>query len=105
MPGRLVGSLVFAAAAAAGASDPWTRSRATDGIDPALVVNPIAITPEIRAAAATLGGGDRGSTVDQLKRTQSALYDTSRFSFDYDAEETLTAAETLVAGRGNCVAF
>ena len=62
------------------------------------------IIPEVKAAADSFSGGV-GGTVDQLRRIQSALFDTARFTFDYDAGLTETAAEALAAGRGNCVAF
>lgn len=104
MRGLLLGRLILAAAAAAHAADPWSKMLVKRGVDPALVANPIEITPEIRTAADTFAGAGIG-TIDQLRRIQSSLYDGSRFSFDYDADETLTAAETLAAGRGNCVAF
>jgi Flp pilus assembly protein TadD len=36
---------------------------------------------------------------------QSALFDATRFTFDYDAALTGTAAEALATRRGNCVSF
>jgi len=98
--------IVMLALAGAGAlaSDPWSTALRKRGIDPALVENPIAITPEIRAAADALSGRG-GGTIDELKRIQSALFDTTRFSLDYDAATTTTAAEALASGRGNCVSF
>jgi len=92
------------AASAASASDSWSKGLARRGVDPGLVANPIEVTPEIRAAADALSGGPAG-TVDQLRRIQEALFDASRFTFDYDAKLTYTAAEALAARRGNCVAF
>jgi tetratricopeptide (TPR) repeat protein len=104
MRGHLVGSLLLAVSVAAQPTDPWTKGIEKRGIDPALVENPIAVTPEIRADAARLAGGV-GGTVDQLKRIQNALFDASHFTFDYDAPLTLTAAQALAARRGNCVSF
>lgn len=103
MRGWLV-PFLLAAAATAQAADPWSKAMSKRGVDPAVAENPIAITPEIRAAADAFAGGT-GGTVDQLRRIQNALYDRSRFTFDYDAERTLTAAEALAARSGNCVAF
>lgn len=97
-------AMLAAAASPSPAADAWSKALVKRGIDPALVLNPIAITPEVRAAAETFSGG-AGGTVDQLKRMQSALFDTTRFTFDYDAGLTETAAEALASGRGNCVAF
>jgi tetratricopeptide (TPR) repeat protein len=95
---------LLAAAVPSRADDVWAKALAKRGIDPALVANPIAITPEIKAAAESFSGG-AGGKVDQLRRMQSALFDTTRFTFDYEAGLTETAAEALAAGRGNCVAF
>jgi Flp pilus assembly protein TadD len=96
--------LLVAAAPSLPAADPWSSALAKRGIDPALVENPIAITPEIRAAAYSLSG-QGGDTVDVLRRIQSALFDTTRFTFDYESGLTVTAAEALAAGRGDCVSF
>ena len=104
-PARLfVLATLLAAPLATQAADSWTKALVRRGIDPAQVENPIAVTPEIKAAANSFSGGG-GGTVDQLKRMQSALFDTTRFTFDYDAGLTETAAEALASGRGNCVAF
>jgi Flp pilus assembly protein TadD len=97
-------ALLVASASGSGAADPWSTALIKRGIDPTLVENPIAMTPEIREAADLYSGRGSG-TVDQLKRIQSALFDTSRFTFDYDSMLTETAAEALAAGRGNCVSF
>lgn len=86
------------------ASDAWSKGLVRRGVDPALVENPIEITPEIKRAAEEMSGGG-GGTVDQLKRIQSALFDAKRFTFDYEAGLTYTASEALAAGRGNCVSF
>src|SRR5262245_40761813 len=104
-PARLfVLASVLAIATASRAADAWTSALTKRGIDPALVENPIAQTPEIRAAAESFSGRG-GGTGDQLKRIQTALFDTSRFTFDYDSMLTETAAEALSAARGNCVSF
>jgi tetratricopeptide (TPR) repeat protein len=85
-------------------ADPWSKALSRCGADPALVENPIAITPDIEAAAFTLSGGT-GDALSQLRSLQSALFDPSRFTFDYDAHLTETASQALRSGRGNCVAF
>jgi tetratricopeptide (TPR) repeat protein len=100
----LVVAACVVAQAAARADDAWGRSLKRRGVDPALVVNPIEITPQVREAADELSGNG-GNVVDQLKRMQSALFDPGRFTFDYEAGLTYTAAEALAARRGNCVAF
>jgi tetratricopeptide (TPR) repeat protein len=89
---------------AAAAGDPWERALARRGVDSALLPNPIAITPEIEQSAREYSGAGTGD-VDKLRRIQSALFDSSRFTFVYDAEATYTAAEALAARRGNCVAI
>ena len=100
----LVVATLLAATAPSRADDAWAKALARRGIDPALTENPIAITPEIKAAAEAFSGGS-GETVDQLRRMQSALFDTTRFTFNYEAGLTETAAEALASRRGNCVAF
>jgi tetratricopeptide (TPR) repeat protein len=102
-PFRLL-AVLMAATLQARAADPWSTALKRRGIDPALVENPIAITAEIKAAAAEMSGRG-GGTVDALKRLQSGLFDTTRFTFDYESALTATAADALAAGRGNCVSF
>lgn len=93
-----------ARAASAPPGDSWTKALARRGVDPSVVENPIAVTPAIKAAAESFAGGV-GGTIDELRRIQNALFDRTRFTFDYDAGLTETAAEALASGRGNCVAF
>jgi Flp pilus assembly protein TadD len=100
----LVVAAWLAAAPATGTEDAWSKALRRRGVDPALVEDPIAMTPDVRRAADELSGGG-GNVVDQLKRLQRALFDPARFTFDYDAGLTYTAAEALAARRGNCVAF
>jgi tetratricopeptide (TPR) repeat protein len=100
----LVVATLLAAPAPSRASDPWGKALAKRGIDPALVDDPIGITPEIKAAADAMAGRGSG-TIDQLERLQNALFDATRFTFDYEAGLTETAAEALASRRGNCVAF
>jgi tetratricopeptide (TPR) repeat protein len=101
-----IAMLLFVASACgeSTAATAWEQALAKRGIDASLAPDPIAITPEVRAAADAIAGGT-GGTVDQLKRIQDALFDRSRFTFDYDAGLTETAAEALAARRGNCVSF
>jgi Flp pilus assembly protein TadD len=101
---RWVLATLVASTTASWAADPWSAALIKRGIDPTLVENPIAMTPEIRLAADTFSGRG-GGTVDELKRIQSALFDTTRFTFDYDSMLTETAAEALASARGNCVSF
>ncbi|HEX4825440.1 MAG TPA: tetratricopeptide repeat protein [Candidatus Polarisedimenticolaceae bacterium] len=96
-------SAVLAAGAGPG-SESWARRVERRGVDASLVVDPIAITPEVRAAADRFSGGG-GDQVDQLRRLQAALFDASSFHFDYDPALTATAADALELRRGNCVAF
>jgi len=100
----VVVAMLLATPVGSRAADSWTKALDKRGIDPSLIEDPIAITPEIKAAANAMAGGG-GGTVDQLKRLQSALFDATRFTFDYEAGLTETAAQALSTGRGNCVAF
>jgi Flp pilus assembly protein TadD len=92
------------AASTAHAADGWSKVLARRGADPALAENPIEVTPDIEAAAFALSGGG-GDALLQLRSLQGALFDASRFTFDYDAHLTETASEALRSKRGNCVAF
>jgi tetratricopeptide (TPR) repeat protein len=99
----LVGMLAVAGLVSA-AADSWSVALKKRGIDPGLVENPIAITPEIKTAAKEFSG-TAGGTIDALRRIQSALFDTTRFTFDYESGLTETAAAALASRRGNCVSF
>ncbi len=92
------------AASAAPSHDAWSSAIARRGLDPALVPNPIDVTPEVKAAAAAVTGA-AGGTIEELKRIQAALFDKTKFTFDYDAGLTETASEALASGHGNCVSF
>ncbi len=95
---------LFLGASTARAADGWSKVLARRGADPALAENPIEITADIEAAAFALSGG-AGDGLLQLRSLQGALFDASRFTFDYDAHLTETASEALRSKRGNCVAF
>jgi tetratricopeptide (TPR) repeat protein len=107
---RAAGAVLLAALALAclrpalASEDPWDRALRKRGVDPALLPNPIAITPEIEAATREYVGGG-GGQIDQLRRIQSALFDTSKFTFVYDPGATYSAAEAMRERRGNCVAI
>jgi Flp pilus assembly protein TadD len=81
----------------------WAEEVRERGLDPAEVVNPLETTPAMRALAAQLGRGS--SQLQQLTALQSALFDTTKFTFDYEGDVSLTAREAFLARRGNCVAF
>ena len=99
----LVGSLT-ACAFSADAAETWSNALMRRGVDPALVENPIALTPEIAAAAEAITGRG-GAGIDELESIQAAILDRSRFTFVYDERLTETASAALASGRGNCVAF
>jgi tetratricopeptide (TPR) repeat protein len=82
----------------------WARALTRRGVDPALLPDPIAVTPPIESAAREYAGAGLGD-VDKLRRIQAALFDSSKFTFVYDAGATFTASEALAARRGNCVAI
>ena len=73
------------------------------GIDPASRPDPLETTDEMRETALRIGG--QGSPTDRLRRLQRFLFDEAEFRFDYEAEATLTAAESFQVRRGNCVSF
>ncbi len=81
IPSGLFLAMLAAAGSPGRADDAWSKELVKRGIDPALVENPIAITQEIRSAADAMSG-----------RIQSALFDASRFTFDYAAAARLASA-------------
>ncbi len=81
----------------------WESAVRERGLDPTVLANPLAITPEMRDVARLVAGGGDGA--EQLQRLQAYLFDQESFPFTYDARATLTAAEAFAQRRGNCVAF
>ncbi len=81
----------------------WRRALADRGVDPGLVSDPLASTPEMQDEAERLARG--GTASQQLYALQSSLFDTDLFPFDYASRVTLTAREAFEQRRGNCVSF
>ncbi len=82
----------------------WAEVVRARGLDPAEVVYPFTITPEMEAwaeermAAAT-------SVLGRLERLQRGLFDEEGFPFRYDEELTLPAHEAFRRREGNCLSF
>jgi tetratricopeptide (TPR) repeat protein len=83
--------------------DDWTAALRAHGVDPAILDNPIAATPQMARAAREYAG--RGDASDRLGRIQDALFDPDTYTFEYAAARTLTAVEAFEQRRGNCVSF
>jgi tetratricopeptide (TPR) repeat protein len=81
----------------------WAAVMQAHGVDPAIFRNPIAATSEMEDAAREYA--DRGDAVDKLENLQNALFDPAAFTFEYDSDRTLTAAEAFEGRSGNCVSF
>lgn len=81
----------------------WEREVRHLGLDPDVVGNPVAYTPEMRAKALQVAG--QGRVPEQLGKLQAHLFDRGEFPFTYDARGTFTAAEAFETRRGNCVSF
>lgn len=77
-------------------------------VDPALLDAPevafLDLSPEMKSFvdAVVPASGTREQRIDALFQT---LRDNAAFAIDYDANATLTAAETFRQRRGNCLAF
>lgn len=108
----LVGLLVAASlwsACAPGLPDPrhaekvWAEQVRERGLDPSRVVNPVAVTEEMRQTAREVAG--RQDPREQLRALQRYLFDPEQFPFDYETRGTYTAAEAFEHRRGNCVSF
>lgn len=81
----------------------WAKKVRERGLDPATVVNPLAITAEmVETARAVVRTGDPR---DQLRQLQDYLFDPERFPFNYDARGTFSASEAFERREGNCVSF
>lgn len=74
------------------------------GLDPATVVDPLGVTPEMAEWARAVTRGNC-SQLARLHRLQVALFDPGQFPFEYDRSLNLTAAEAFHQRRGNCLAF
>ena len=81
----------------------WEQAVARQGLDPAMVVHPLAASEEMYQAALQAAG--LREPREQLRQLQAWLFDPQQFPFDYEARETLTAREAFAARRGNCVSF
>lgn len=79
----------------------WDRALLDRGLSPERIPDPFALTVEMQQAAQQVAGElpPRG----QLERLQRFLFD--GISFEYHAEETVSAAAAFERRRGNCVAF
>lgn len=81
----------------------WEREVRRQGVDPATLANPIAVTPEMQRLAVQVAG--LREPLEQLRRLQGYLFDEGQFPFDYEARGTFTAEEAFTLRRGNCVSF
>jgi len=100
----LASATAFAAGEPASSVPEFTEQVRQLGLDPAQVIDPFALTPEMRAFAQRAVGPSLDPN-DQLDALQRALFYSRDFHFVYDRNATLTAAETFAEQRGNCLAF
>ena len=82
----------------------WTAAVIERGLDPADVVYPFNITPEMEAWARAATVRETG-TVSRLKKLQAAIFNPDGFPFSYDQRVTLPAERAFQERRGNCLAF
>jgi len=82
----------------------WTAAVIERGLDPAEIVYPFDVTPEMKAWAEAATEHDTG-TVSRLNRLQAALFSPDGFPFNYDQRVTLPARQAFQERRGNCLAF
>lgn len=88
---------------AGSSQEKWVRALTLAGVDASTTVNPIAFTPEMRAAALELARGT--STRERLRWLQDGIYDPGRFPFRYMSRGTFTASEAFRERKGNCLSF
>jgi Tfp pilus assembly protein PilF len=100
---------ILPACATSGAAGPeryqqlWAKRVHERGLDPSTLVNPLALTEEMRRTAREVV--KPGDPRDQLRQLQEYLFDPERFLFDYDARGTFSASEAFDRREGNCVSF
>lgn len=83
--------------------EPWVKLVTSRGGDPARFPDPFAVTPEMEAWAWKAAGGVPKES--RLAFLKEALLDRSSWAFEYDVNQTFTAAEAFAARRGNCVSY
>ena len=112
IPAVAIFAVVATCAASAAAADAvfgyeaWKRAVEKKGLDPDEVVYPFHASAEMVDWAEEATGESRGLEPNQrLESLQTAMFDTAKLDFDYDDEQTLTAADAFAARRGNCMSF
>ena len=81
----------------------WNRLLAQKGVKTPDLPYPLETSEALARAAVEHAGGD--DALRKLENLQRFLFDGDRFYFDYEARNTLTAAEAFERGGGNCVSF
>ena len=81
----------------------WNRILAEKGVKTPDLPNPLEVSEALERAATDNAG--QADALEQLKNLQRFLFDPDAFYFDYEARNTLTAAEAFERGGGNCVSF
>jgi len=85
--------------------DVWTREIQHLGVDPADVVYPFSVSPEMeRWVEETLRRSHGSGRLEKLEAMQAALFEKD-FNFEYDSDLTLIASEAFDERRGNCMSF
>jgi len=85
--------------------DQWSRELTRKGIDPTSVVYPFETTAEMKSwVEAVVRPYAALGSVRQLEALQRTLFD-GDYSFSYDSNLTLTAAEAFEQRHGNCMSF
>ncbi len=82
----------------------WTAAVIERGLDPADVIYPFDVTPDMEAWARSVTERDTG-TVSRLNKLQAALFEPDGFPFSYDQRVTLPGKQAFSERRGNCLAF
>lgn len=84
----------------------WKIAVEKRALDPAEVVYPFHASAEMIAWAEDVSRTTRGLEPHQrLTGLQQAMFDGASLDFDYDGEQTLTAAKAFADRRGNCMSF
>jgi len=81
----------------------WEQEVRRRGLDPATLMNPLAISDELREAARAAVGS--GTEFEKLRRLHRFLFDEEGFPFEYRSAGTYSAIEAYRLRRGNCASF
>ncbi len=99
-------SVCFAATPSDLSYESWRLAVLSTGIEPDELVYPFDTTPAMESwAREKIERYGALGLLQKLSYLQDSLFRENHFVFEYDDDQTLTAAEAFESGRGNCMSF